>query len=910
MSRWRQSSLPAGRVRGLTTTHPAVQNEKDMGLPSCSVFGVAARSWWRCWVTLLIVVLGMGVFGQVHAGAYEAQLPSGLQEASDMCALLPCQEVMPGATYFSTRRGVPPYVEAYDKAGPGATLLGYVMLSTDITDTPAYSGKPVVTLIGMDTQGRYAGIRVLKHSEPILLLGIPETALENFNHQYLGKSAADQIEVGQGRPDEGVLGVDAISGATVTVIAQNQVLTASAAAIARQVGILPPVIREPARYVTSGQRMDWATLVREGYVQRLVVRPEQLGLARVPEPFIELWFGDLNHPDAGASILGDGPWKALQARLEEGEHAIFVVRTAGAASFKGSGFVRGGLYDRVHVRQGDDVFTFRDLDYLNLYGVAAAGAPAYNESAIFLIRSPGFSAAYPWRFSFLGNRVDAATGTRSFANFDAPYWLPDSALAGGRPTVARQVAPWMRIWQSRAVEIALFAALLLSVTVIYALRERLTRRATHKNKWPVNAFKYTAWGLSIFFVGFGAMAQPSVTQVLTWFHALLFQWKWSLFLSDPFIFLFWVFIVVTVFLFGRGLFCGWLCPFGSLSEALYKLARVLGLKRFQGKLPQAWHDRLKWVKYGIFFGLLAVSMFSMGLAEKLAEVEPFKTTFLVGISQRAWPYGLFVCVLLGLSLFIERPFCKYLCPLGASLAMPSTFRWFGLRRKVDCNRCKACAVGCGAQAIDRHGRIDHRECLHCLDCMVLYTDTKACPPLAKTRKQREREGLPLTAIGRDGYFIPITPVVEALAPAVVKGPDPRMPTDPVPAPHGPGRNAWQSLLLALRDHLWPWSAQGWRSRRALQVAGICLGGAATLAWILASLGRLGPGMLIGWWFGWSVYEVLIRLSGRRYVKDGPWWRAHYREASLMDMVCYVAFKNLLIGAALFLTLRFLGWLVI
>ncbi len=126
-------------------------------------------------------------------------------------------------------------------------------------------------------------------------------------------------------------------------------------------------------------------------------------------------------------------------------------------------------------------------------------------------------------------------------------------------------------------------------------------------------------------------------------------------LSDPFIFLFWIFIIVTVFLFGRGLFCGWTCPFGSLQEAIYKVARMIGLKRYQFQLPQIWHDRLKWVKYAVFFGLVLVSMFSMGLAEILAEVEPFKTTFLVGLTNRSWPYVTFVAVIFGISIFIERP---------------------------------------------------------------------------------------------------------------------------------------------------------------------------------------------------------------------------------------------------------------
>ena len=245
--------------------------------------------------------------------------------------------------------------------------------------------------------------------------------------------------------------------------------------------------------------------------------------------------------------------------------------------------------------------------------------------------------------------------------------------------------------------------------------------------------------------------------------------------------------------------------------------------------------------------------------------------------------------------------------------MPSTFRWFGLKRKQDCNSCKACAVGCGAQAIDADGRIDHRECLHCLDCMILYTDTKGCPPLAKERKRREKDGLEITPIGDNGYFFPIYPstsYTDQIIPKAVGGPDPRMPTDPALPAHKVDIGKLEWLWLELRDHLWPWSTEGWHSQRALQIAGFSLAVAATLAWVMTAMGTLSSGAIIGWWFGWSVYEVLIRLSGKRYVKDGPWWRDHYRVAGLMDMLSYVAFKNLLIGAALFLLLKSFGLLVI
>ena len=99
-----------------------------------------------------------------QAASYEAPLPVELSTSPDLCAYAPCKEVFPEADGFSPRKGRPAYVEAYHDEHGKQQLLGYVFLSTNIVDIPAYSGKPVVTLIGMDVKGKIVGLRILKHS--------------------------------------------------------------------------------------------------------------------------------------------------------------------------------------------------------------------------------------------------------------------------------------------------------------------------------------------------------------------------------------------------------------------------------------------------------------------------------------------------------------------------------------------------------------------------------------------------------------------------------------------------------------------------------------------------------------------------------------------------------------------------
>lgn len=687
-----------------------------------------------------------------HASIYDAELSEQIKHGEDLCAAAPCRDVMPAAQEFSKRKGQPSYVEAYAVEGGKKRLVGYVFLSTDVVDIPAYSGKPVITLIGMDTHGIISGVRVLKHSEPILLAGIPESELLKFIHQYIGKAADAKLEIGHTLGGEAI-GLDAISGATVTAIAENQVISRSAYEIGRQVGIIKVTPRPKAHFADVQDKLDWAAMVKEGTVQRLLVPASEVDSSDTSQPYMDLYFGYLNVPAIGRSLLGEHAYQRLMDDLRPDEHAIFVIGN-GQVSFKGSGFVRGGIYDRVQVRQDPATFTFRDTDYLNLYRLQPADVPQFKESGIFIVRSDRFNPAYPWQLTFLANKIDKSTGAKSFIHFDQEFWLPSRYLEGGRPAVDRPQAAWKAIWQGRKVEIAAFIFILGFVAFMYSQRDKLVRRSSRKHKPWIAIPRHVIWVSSVLFLGFYLKAQPSITQVMTWFHSLTHHWKWELFLSDPFIFIFWWFIIITTLTWGRGLFCGWLCPFGSLQQLAHSAGKYFGLKRFQKLLPKPLHDKLKWIKYGVFAVLVGVSLYSMETAEHLAEIEPFKTTFLVGVWNRTWPFWIFIGGIVGWSFFSERPYCKYICPLGAGLAIPGMFPLSRLKRKAECQTCHACAAGCGSNAIDAAGKIDPMECMTCLDCMVMYYDDHACPPLVKERKKRERAGEPLTPIDAKGYFMP------------------------------------------------------------------------------------------------------------------------------------------------------------
>ena len=111
------------------------------------------------------------------------------------------------------------------------------------------------------------------------------------------------------------------------------------------------------------------------------------------------------------------------------------------------------------------------------------------------------------------------------------------------------------------------------------------------------------------------------------------------------------------------------------------------------------------------------------------------------------PFVAFAVVLLAMSLFVERFFCRYLCPLGAALAIPARLRMFDwLRRYRECgNPCQRCANDCPVQAIHPEGHINPNECIQCLHCQMLYHHDQKCPVMIQRRLKREKRAATMSA---------------------------------------------------------------------------------------------------------------------------------------------------------------------
>lgn len=179
---------------------------------------------------------------------------------------------------------------------------------------------------------------------------------------------------------------------------------------------------------------------------------------------------------------------------------------------------------------------------------------------------------------------------------------------------------------------------------------------------------------------------------------------------------------ILAILFGP-VFCGWICPFGSIQEWFGGIGKKLFKRRYNRFVPVKIDRVLRYLRYIVLAWVLYMTAASATLV--FAKFDPYFALFNFWSSEVAIGGLIVLAITLAGSLFVERPWCKYACPYGAALGITNLFRVFSIRRTTGtCKLDGACDIFCpmninvSAKTIIR----DH-QCISCLEC----TSEARCP---------------------------------------------------------------------------------------------------------------------------------------------------------------------------------------
>jgi len=486
----------------------------------------------------------------------------------------------------------------------------------------------------------------------------------------------------------------------------------------------------------SFKPLTWSELIAAGAVERMRIHDGGKAGTGSRDVALDLYAAVVNPASIGRNLLGAMRY-GEQVTPYSPQDLIVLVMGTGRYSFVGTKVFDTGTFDRVRIEQGARTFVLqrKPKHYQYLPFVSAKGAPKFDEIGLFRIPAEsGIDVLAPWQVV-----VVMGDGSRSGAQtreFKLSYTLPSRfVLPPAEPSAQESLdAPWRESWRAQTGNIVVLGLGLLVLTVLLIAMHRLTRHARLYQTLRIGFLLFT-----LVWIGWIAGAQLSIINVFAWLHALIKGNGLAVLLADPLLCVLLAFVVVSFVIWGRGVFCGWLCPFGALQEFLAKLARVVSLPQWSPSYRA--HRKLWPLKYVSLAVLAVATLYGLETMAVAAEIEPFKTVISLRM-DRAWPFVVYAMVLLAAGLFVERAFCRFLCPLGAVMAIGGRLRvrrFTTLKRRPECGSpCQLCAKRCPIQAIEPSGAINMDECFYCLDCQVLHNDANVCPPLVYEAKRNRK----------------------------------------------------------------------------------------------------------------------------------------------------------------------------
>ncbi len=178
--------------------------------------------------------------------------------------------------------------------------------------------------------------------------------------------------------------------------------------------------------------------------------------------------------------------------------------------------------------------------------------------------------------------------------------------------------------------------------------------------------------------------------------------------------LMYIVLFLTV-LFGP-VFCGWVCPLGSAQEWIGRIGAKIWKKKYNRFIPLEKDRYLRYLRYFVLVWVLYITAKTGVLM--FEKVDPYYALFHFWTNEVA-PTALVVLAvtILG-ALFVERPWCKYLCPFGALLGLGNFIRIFKIRRNASaCVECRVCDRECPMNIeVSKTEIVYDHQCITCLKC--------------------------------------------------------------------------------------------------------------------------------------------------------------------------------------------------
>jgi transcriptional regulator of nitric oxide reductase len=635
----------------------------------------------------------------------------------------------------------------------GGAEVGYVFETEPMAPLPGFSGAAINMLVVLDLEGQFLDVQLISHNEPIFVSGLPEHLFYDFFKQYRGRSISDSLVVGSpyGSGSEGsaLVYLDGVTKGTASVRIAHESILAATLKVAREkmngISTGPPAFPN----LDYTENLTWDDLVAQGIVTRKTVLNSEMDAlfsdtlwedddpeaAQNPdENFLDLWVVDLGAPSVAKAVLSESGFEELQEfmSISTTDEPVLVVETA-RHGLVTDDFVRNTAPDLISAEQGGFPIAFRDSD---LFVELNDDLPEALHDGVSLIlrtdRRLGFDPTAEWVL-----RIKALRSHGSFqpeigsASLELTHVTPARFFSRIEPV--KPTPPWLDALRNRQTDLIVLVVFLVGLVALLGMQ--LNRLAGHRH--------FTAIRLGILafvtgFIGWWGQGQLSIATPLAVGRTLLDGGSFSFLLYDPFSLAVWAITILGFVLWGRGLFCGWLCPFGALQEFAHHLGRLLRLPQIEPSA--AWDDRLKWLKYLILAVMVFLLFTAPARLDKAIEVEPFKTaitTFFI----REWYYVAYAAGLLLTSMVLFKGFCRYVCPLGAVMAIGGLLRgrkW--IERRAECGSpCQLCKVKCSYGAIKKTGEIQYSECFQCLDCVTIHDDKAQCVPLILAAKGRKLE---------------------------------------------------------------------------------------------------------------------------------------------------------------------------